>query len=257
MDGKTTLYMKATKEQISPYVIFSGDPWRVNVFRNLLEDIEEIAFAREYNTITGTYKGVRITASSTGMGAPSAVIAMEEMYECGMEVAIRMGTVMSLDDDMVGDFLIPLGSLRRESTSDCYVERGYPAIADFELVQILDEAVEAEGYKWRNGIHATMDGYYTDMKESRFSKEKGVSPDKTMAELRDMGIIGVDMESSAMLALGRLMGVQTAVMTLATVSQNLNNYLEDEERTKMEEALCKITLDAIVMLDERRKKENA
>ena len=66
----STLYMKASPGQISKYVIFSGDPWRVNVFENLMTDVEKVAFAREYNTLTGTYQGVRITATSTGIGAP-------------------------------------------------------------------------------------------------------------------------------------------------------------------------------------------
>lgn len=247
----STLYMKASPGQISKYVIFSGDPWRVNVFKDLMTDIEEIAFAREYNTITGTYQGVRITATSTGIGAPSAAIAMEEMYECGMEVGIRMGTVMSLDNDLVGDFLIPLGSMRRESTSDCYVEKSYPAIADFELVQVLNQAVVQNGCKYHNGVNCTLDGYYTDMKTSRFADEKGINPDKTMNELAELKVVGVDMESSAMLTVGRLMGVKTAVITLATVSQNLNRMLDDVERPRMEALLCKITLDAIVALENK------
>ena len=246
-----TLYMKASPEQISKYVIFSGDPWRVNNFEKLLTNVEKIAFAREFNTLTGTYQGVRVTATSTGIGAPSAAIAMEEMYECGMEVGIRMGTVMSLDDKLVGDFLIPLGSMRRESTSDCYVEKSYPAIADFELVQALNKAVVLNGCKYHNGVHCTMDGYYTDMKTSRFADEKGINPDKTMSQLAELKIIGVDMESSAMLAIGRLMGTKTAVITLATVSQNLNRMLEDAERTRMEALLCKVTLDAIVALENK------
>lgn len=249
----STLYMKGTPETIAKYVIFSGDPWRVNVFEEYFEDLNKVAFAREYNTITGTYNGVQITATSTGIGAPSAVIAMEEMFECGMEVGIRMGTVMSLDNNLVGDFLIPLGSIRRESTSDCYVEKGYPAIADFELVSYLNEAVEANGYKSLNGVHCTLDGYYMDMKESRYSKTRNINPDKTMQALDEINVLGVDMESSAMLTVGRLMGVKTAVITLATVSKNLEAYLEDEERLHRERMLCKITLDAIVAYDRKNR----
>ena len=106
----SSLYMKGTPETIGKYVIFYGDPWRVNVLKNYLDNPVEVAFSREFNTYTGTYKGQRITVSSTGMGAPTAAIAMEEMYECGMEVALRMGTVMSLQDDMLGHFIVPIGT---------------------------------------------------------------------------------------------------------------------------------------------------
>ena len=82
-----TLYMGGTPETVGRYVLFSGDPWRVNVIKQFLNDSQEVAFMREFNTCTGTYKGERITVTSTGIGAPSAAIAMEEMYACGMEVA--------------------------------------------------------------------------------------------------------------------------------------------------------------------------
>ena len=70
---------------------FSGDPWRVEVVKKYLDNPKKVAFMREFNTYTGTYKGVEITVTSTGIGAPSAAIAMEEMYESGMQVAVRNG----------------------------------------------------------------------------------------------------------------------------------------------------------------------
>ncbi|MEG1992166.1 MAG: uridine phosphorylase, partial [Acetivibrio sp.] len=130
----TTLYMGAEKETIADYVIFSGDPWRVELLKQYLEEPQKVAFLREFNTYTGTYKGVRISVTSTGIGAPSAAIAMEEMYEAGMKVAVRMGTVMALQDDMLGKFIIPIAAMRREATSKTYVEESYPAVADIELV---------------------------------------------------------------------------------------------------------------------------
>ena len=113
----STLYLGADRSNISKYVLFSGDPWRVEVLKQYLENPQKVAFKREFNTYTGTYKGVEITVTSTGIGAPSAAIAMEEMYECGMEVAVRMGTVMALEDDMLGKFIIPIAAMRREGTS--------------------------------------------------------------------------------------------------------------------------------------------
>ena len=86
----STLYMNANEKDIAEMVIFSGDPWRVNVLKNYLDDVKHIDFKREFNTYTGTYKGLPITVTSTGIGAPSAAIAVEEMYECGMKVAVRM-----------------------------------------------------------------------------------------------------------------------------------------------------------------------
>ena len=91
---QSTLYLRASRPHVAPYVVFSGDPWRVEVLAQLLDEPKKLAFNREFNTYTGTYQGMPVTVSSTGIGAPSAAIAMEEMYQCGMEVAVRMGTVM-------------------------------------------------------------------------------------------------------------------------------------------------------------------
>ena len=241
----STLYMGASPETVSKYVLFSGDPWRVNVLKQYLEDPREVAFKREFNTYTGLYKGERITVTSTGIGAPSAAIAMEEMYESGMEVAVRMGTVMSMRDDMLGHFIIPLGSMRRESTSKTYVEESYPAVADLELLNILNQTAADFGKRTLNGISCTMDGFYTQMHDSRFSKEWGRDMSPVFEELRALHVSGIDMESACMLTVGRLMGVKTAVITMVTVLENLKETLQGQERTDAEDLLCRVALEGI------------
>ena len=161
-----TLYMGASPETVAEYVIFSGDPWRVEVIKQYLDDPQKVAFLREFNTYTGTYKGIRVTVTSTGIGAPSAAIAMEEMYEAGMKVAVRMGTVMALQDGMLGKFIIPIAAMRRDGTSATYVEESYPAVADIELVNTMNATVLQMGAEYVNGINCTMDGFYSQMHDS-------------------------------------------------------------------------------------------
>ena len=240
-----TLYMGGTPETVGRYVLFSGDPWRVNVIKQFLDDPQEVAFLREFNTCTGTYKGERITVTSTGIGAPSAAIAMEEMYACGMEVAVRMGTVMSIQDDMLGQFIIPIASMRRESTSKTYVEESYPAVADLELVNILTQTAADFGKRSLNGVSCTMDGFYTQMHDSRFSKECGRDLSRVFEELRALHVCGIDMESACMLTVGRLMGVKTAVITMVTVLENLKETLKGQERADAETLLCRVALEGV------------
>ena len=240
-----TLYMGGTPETVGRYVLFSGDPWRVNVIKQFLDDPQEVAFLRELNTCTGTYKGERITVTSTGIGAPSAAIAMEEMYACGMEVAVRMGTVMSIQDDMLGQFIIPIASMRRESTSKTYVEESYPAVADLELVNILNQTAADFGKRSLNGVSCTMDGFYTQMHDSRFSKECGRDLSRVFEELRALHVCGIDMESACMLTVGRLMGVKTAIITMVTVLENLKETLKGQERADAETLLCRVALEGV------------
>ncbi|PKL00249.1 MAG: uridine phosphorylase [Tenericutes bacterium HGW-Tenericutes-1] len=242
---KPTLYMKCTNETVSPYVIFSGDPWRVEVLKTYLDNPTHVAFSREFNTYTGYYKGMKVTVSSTGIGAPSAAIAMEEMYECGMKVALRMGTVMSLKDELLGHYIVPVGSVRDESTSSTYIDKSYPAVADFNFVSIISRVIKNTGSKVDNGINATMDGYYSQMRESKLSLEREINIQSIFDNLKKNHVSGIDMESACMLVVGRLMNVKTASLTLVTVLENLKDMLKDKERETKEQELCQIALESI------------
>ena len=241
-----TLYMGASTETIAPYVIFSGDPWRVEVLKKYLDDPKHVAFMREFNTYTGTYQGVPVTVSSTGMGAPTAAIALEEMYEAGMRVAVRMGTSLSLQDDMLGHFLIPMAAMRREQTSATYVEQSYPAVADIDLVNTMNAVVTRHGKRYLNGIFCTMDGFYTQMHDSKFSLEFGRNMQDTFDELRKLKVTGIDMETSCILTVARLMGVKACALTLCTVLENLKDTMKGQERTDGEDLLCRVALEGIV-----------
>ena len=243
--SKETLYSKVKPGQIGDYVIFSGDPWRIERLVKNLSEVEHVAFAREFNTYTGTYKGIKITVTSTGIGAPSAAIAMEEMYEVGMKVAVRMGTVMALQDDMLGKFIIPVAAMRRESTSKTYVEEAYPAVADFDLVQTMNRTVKDMGADYVNGVNCTMDGFYSQMHDSKFSLEKKKDYAPLFEELRELNVVGIDMESACMLTVGRLMGVKTCIVTMTTVLENLKDFLRGQERADAEQLLCDVTLEGL------------
>jgi uridine phosphorylase len=247
-----TLYLGVEKGKVSKYVLFSGDPWRVEILKNYLEDAVQVAFLREYNTYTGWYKGVRVTVTSTGIGSPGAAIAMEEMYEAGMEVAVRMGTAMALQDDMLGKFIIPVAAMREESTSHTYVDRSYPAVADIDLLNCMNDTVLKMGAEYRNGINCTLDGFYSQMHDSKFSLEWGRDMSETFSRLKKLHVTGIDMEASCMLTLGRLMGVKTCVVTMTTVLENLKEVLKGEERKAAEELLCKTVLEGIVEYHNRQ-----
>ena len=248
-----TLYGKVSPEDVAPYVIFSGDPQRVERVQRYLDDSRHIAYAREFNTYTGTYKGVPVTVTSTGIGAPSAAIAMEEMYACGMRTALRMGTTMSLVDEYLGDFLIPVASISQEGTSSGYVPPGYPAVADFSLVQNLRDTLDAMGERNHTCLNCTKDGFYSEMHESKLSRERGLDIAASFVELKNLGVACIDMESSVMMNVGRLMGVRTAVLTVATVLENLKRALEGEERARAEDRLCLAALESFVNLDRKEK----
>jgi len=241
----TSLYTKADGS-ISKYVLFSGDPWRVKAVAGYMDNVEHVAFAREFNTYTGDYRGVRITATSTGIGAPSAAIAMEEMYENGMQVAVRMGTTMGLQAGSLGRFVIPVAALREESTSATYVAPSYPAVADLDLLGCMNRAVVDLGGTYCNGLTCSMDGFYSQMKESRFAKECGRQVQATFARLKSVHVCSIDMESSCILTLARLMGISGCVITITTVLEGLADQLPGKDRADAEDLLCRAALEGVV-----------
>lgn len=248
-----TLYLRGNPGKIAKYVVFSGDPWRVELLAKLLDNPEHIAFNREFNTYTGSYKGLPVTVSSTGIGAPSAAIAMEEMYECGMEVAVRMGTTMGLRDDLLGKFIIPTGIMREEATGATYAPVSYPAVADFGLIGAMNKSVRNHGRQYVNGITCTMDGFYSRMRESRLSRKMQTDIGGTFRRLKNLNILAVDMESSCMLVLANLMGVKACIVTITTVLENLKDSLQGEERKRAEEELCRIVLEGLKIYAEEVK----
>ncbi len=249
-----TLYLKATDKDISKYVVFSGDPRRVEKIISFMDDVKEIAVSREYHSYTGLYKGVKITISSTGIGGPSAAIAMEEMYACGMEIAVRLGTIMGLRDNLLGKFIIPVGAMREDGTTSTYVNKSYPAVADFELIQHMNKSAENNGFTYDNSIICSYDGFYSQMRESPLSNKLTLPIINDINELKKLGISGIDMESSTILTLARLMGIKGCVVTMTTVLENLKNYLKGDNRQKAEEEdLVRVVLDGIVLYDQKHR----
>ncbi len=250
MPLNTTLYLQSTEKDIAKYVIFSGDPRRVERIITLLEDVEKVSVNREYHTYTGFYQGVRVTVTSTGIGGPSAAIALEEMYECGMEVAVRLGTVMGLKDNL-GKYIIPKGAMRKEKTSHTYVDSSFPAVADYDLVSCMNQSVAENDREYENGIICSMDGYYTEMKESKLSRQMERDIPAEIADLHKYNISGLDMESGVVLTLTNLMGIRGCVVTLTTVLDNLKDMLEDKFRMDEEMRLAKIVLDGLVIFNKK------
>ncbi|MGX7100542.1 nucleoside phosphorylase [Globicatella sanguinis] len=241
-----TLYLELTNEKIAPYAIVSGDPRRVEKILPLLDEYQKVSVNREFHTYTGVYNGVPITISSTGIGGPSAAITLEELYEAGVKAVVRLGTVMGIGEEKLGKFFVPIAAMRHESTSKYYVDSSYPAVASLDLVNIMSESVEKHDRQVDNGIVCSTDGYYTQMKESKLSKEMGTDVISFTEKLPNYKISGLDMETATLLTIGKLMDIDVCSVTLATVTDNLNQALDQENRKKEEELLARIVLDGIV-----------
>ena len=147
--------------EVGRYVILPGDPGRCELIASHFESPRKIAQNREYTTYTGMLCGVPVSVTSTGIGGPSAAIAMEELYACGADTFIRVGTCGGINMKvMAGDCVIATAAIRHEGTSREYAPPEYPAAADFEVTCALVEAAERLGLRCHTGVVHNKDSFY-------------------------------------------------------------------------------------------------
>jgi uridine phosphorylase len=163
MEEERQYHIQVSKGQVGRYVLLPGDPGRVPKIADMFDRAEEIAFNREYRTFTGTIGGIEISATSTGIGCPSAAICIEELIRCGADTFIRVGTAGGLQPGIeVGDLVVTTATVREEGTSRQYVPVEYPAVADIDVTMALREAAQKLGYRCHLGIGHTKDAFYTE-----------------------------------------------------------------------------------------------
>jgi uridine phosphorylase len=163
MEGERQYHIQLKRGEVGRYVLLPGDPGRVPKIAALFDRAEQVAFNREYRTYTGTVDGIRISATSTGIGCPSAAICLEELIRCGADTFIRVGTAGGLQPGIeVGDLVITTASVREEGTSRQYVPVEYPAVADLEVTAALRQAAGKLRLRHHLGIGHTKDAFYTE-----------------------------------------------------------------------------------------------
>lgn len=147
--------------EVGRYVILPGDPGRCPAIAAYFDDAKLIAQNREYTTYTGTLLGEKVSVCSTGIGGPSASIAMEELHQCGADTFIRVGTCGGIDLDVqCGDVVIATGAIRYEHTSREYAPIEFPAVPDFEVTTALKAAADSLGYRTHMGVVQCKDSFY-------------------------------------------------------------------------------------------------
>jgi uridine phosphorylase len=219
--GARQFHIDIAPGEVSTVALLPGDPFRVPLVAEQLEDAREIAHKREHRTMVGTFRGRQVTVTSTGMGCPSTAIAVEELARVGVTSFIRVGSTGALQPGIEpGDLIVSEGSFRNDGTSDAYVPKGYPAVPDLELTQALVRAARVVGPKHDLGVHAglnvTDDAFYAE------------SPAWT-EQMSGLGLLNVEMESSALFVVARQRGLRAGMV--CAVSSNLvaGTSVYDEE----------------------------
>ena len=140
-DPDRQYHIQVAKGEVGKYVILPGDPKRCEKIAKYFENPVLIADSREYVTYTGTLDGEKVSVTSTGIGGPSASIAIEELTKCGADTFVRVGTCGGMQEDVQsGDLVIASGAIRMEGTSKEYAPIEYPAVPDIDVLNALRQA---------------------------------------------------------------------------------------------------------------------
>ncbi len=154
-------HIQVANGEVGRYVILPGDPKRCKKIAQYFEDSVLIADNREFITYTGTLDGVKVSVTSTGIGGPSAAIAMEELARCGADTFIRIGTCGGIQPEVKsGDIVIGTGAVRMEGTSKEYAPIEYPAVADLTVTNALVHAAKEKNCEFHIGVVQSKDAFY-------------------------------------------------------------------------------------------------
>lgn len=218
-------------------VLLPGDPERVDVIAECWDHAEELADHREYRTVAGEYDGESIAATSTGIGSPSAAIAVEELARIGAESFLRVGSCGAIREHIdVGDLVITTGAVRQEGTSDEYVRKEYPAIAHEEVVTALVTAAERLDYEYHLGVTCSTDSFYAGQARSGFDGFRAAAAQEQLDELRSAGVLNFEMEASSILTLAGLYGLRAGAVCTVYANRVTGEFRTEGQRKAAETA---------------------
>ena len=235
-----SLYLKSQTGDLGDFVLLTGDPARVDRIAGHLESLTYEMQNREFYIKTGEFQGQRFSGVSSGIGAPSAAIAIEELAQLGVKAIVRVGTMMGVEAPM-GSYVISTGAVRFEGTSCDYLPLEYPAIPDGALVNHLYQTAVGNHLDCHLGLTATYDSFYPKMAPALVGR--GL-PD--IEQLRQAPVQALDMETSLLYILGMRLRLPVVSMCLVTNTADPFAVLDKDKRTTGEDMLIETVLAGIL-----------
>ena len=230
---------------IPELVLLPGDPGRAReIAETFFEDPQEVAKKREFWSYKGIWKGTPVAVCSTGIGCPSAAIALEELIKIGCTKFIRVGTCGAISREVrSGDLVVFTGAVRDDGTSRQYVPIEYPAVADQEVVTAIREKATESGVIHHVGVGHSKDAFYSEF------PDYVADPDEMKRKwdaMRRAGVLATEMESAALFVIGLLRDVKVGTVCVV-IGENVEQEAKISGKPPLDE-LITVALDALVSL---------
>ena len=232
---------------VGAYCILPGDPGRVPAIAALFEDAHQVAQNREYNVYTGKLLGETVSVCSTGIGGPSASIAMEELVKCGVKTFIRTGTCGGIDLPVrSGDIVVATAAIRYEHTSREYAPIEFPAVADLDVTNCLVQATRNLGYPLHTGVVQCKDSFYGQ--HSPEASPVSYELQQTWESWKRLGVKASEMESAALFVVAAALGVRCGSCFHVVWNQEREKAGLDQTISEDTTASVKVAVEALKLL---------
>ena len=245
-------HLQIKKGDIGEYVFLTGDPKRVAKIASFLDNAKLIADSREFVTYTGSLDGVKVSVCSTGIGGPSAAIALEELVACGGKTFIRIGSAGGIDLNVKGsDLVIVQAAVRAEGTTREYACIEYPAVSNYEVMSSLVEAAKKAKYNYHVGVVQCKDSFY-----GQHSPEKSPMHERLedlWQQYVRLGCKASEMESAALYIVASSLGVRCGTVLLVIGNQEREKKGMDNPFAFDVEAAIKTAIEAMRILIKKEK----
>ena len=242
-------------EDIGKYVILPGDPKRCQKIAEHFENAKLVADSREYTTYTGTLDGVKVSVTSTGIGGPSAAIAIEELSKSGADTFIRVGTCGGMQVDVKGgDIVIANGAIRMEGTSKEYAPIEYPAVPDVDVMNALIQSAKNQKINYHIGVVQCKDSFF-GQHEPEVMPVSYELENKWQAWLK-MGALASEMESAALFIAGSFLRVRVGSCFLVVANQERAKMGLENTQVHDTELAIKTAVEALRILIQQDKEKN-
>lgn len=212
-------HLQMKKGDVGRYVLLPGDPGRCEQIASYLDNPHLVAYNREYKTYTGTLLGEKVSVTSTGIGGPSAAIAVEELVKIGADTFIRVGTCGGMNANVIpGSIVVANSAIRAEGTSREYLPIEFPAVADHQVTCALEAAAKSLNLPCKVGVVQCKDSFYGQHEP----EAQPISDDllrRWSAWIRG-GCLASEMESAALFVLGSCRSVRTGTVLLVCANKD-------------------------------------
>lgn len=240
-------HIRCKRGDLAKCLLVPGDPDRIVKIAKFWDESREVGCHREFRSFTGKYKGVPISAMSSGIGPAAMAILVNEAAGVGVETFVRVGSTGAIHEDIeCGDLVVSVGAVRLDGTSGHYIGVEYPAVANYEVLLALIEAAESLGVRYHVGITATSSDFYAGQARPSFKGFKQSETDNLIKTLQKANVLNFEMECATLFVLCSLFGLRAGAVCAVYA-----NRITDEFKPGAGEENCiRVANEAVKILND-------